>query len=175
MVAKDESNGDPASPPEPSFSELMRRLRQTRWQIALVVTGGGTGSIAHCLRRSGASTNFIEAVVPYSHAAVIHYVGEPPRAGHADLSTATQLASVAMRRANEFGSGEPGSAAGIALVAALPTEPPRDHVDRIHVAIQTADKSKTWSRELTDRVYTREQAEAIADTMVLAAISFLTQ
>lgn len=173
MVAKDESNGDPASPPESSFSELMRQLCQTRWQIAMVVTGGGTGAIAKCLRRSGASINFIEAFVPYSHASVIDYLGEPLRAGHADLSTAMQLASVAMRRAGELGSGKAGDAVGIALVAALPTEPPRDHVDRIHVAIETANDAKTWSRELTDRAYIREEAEAIADALVFAAIAFL--
>lgn len=175
MVAKDESNGDPASPPEPSFSELMRRLSQTRWQIAMVITGGGTGAIATCLRRSGASKNFIEAVVPYSQAALVDYLGGSPRAGHADLLTAVQLASVAVRRADDLRSNTSGQAAGIALVAALPTEPPRDHVDRIHVAMETANGTETWSRELTDRVYTREEAEAIADDMVFAAIAFLME
>ncbi len=175
MLDPDESVLDPNASPEASLSESMNRIFQTRWKIALVVTGGGSGAIAKCFRRSGASRNFVEAVIPYSHAALADYLNGPPVAGHADLSTATQIASVAFDRAVKVGGGDPKDAVGIALVAALPTDPPRDHIHRIHVALHADSLRQTWSCELTDRTYTRQQAEDIADAMVLAAIEFLTE
>jgi hypothetical protein len=173
MVAQDESNDDPASAAEVSFSDLMRRLGRTGWNISLVVTGGGSGAIGQCFRRPGASKNFVEAVVPYSHAAVADYLDGPTTGGHADLSTAVQIAAVAFRRATNLGTGDRHHAAGIALVAALPTAPPRDHVDRIHVVMHTEKDRQTWSRELTDRRYSRDAAETIADAMIHAAIESL--
>lgn len=175
MVAKDDFTDDPALVDDDAFSELLLRLTRTPWQIAIVVAGGGSGAIAKCLRRPGASKNFVEVVVPYAHEAMVDYLGAAAPAGYADRATATQLASVAMRRVRRLGVGNASTAVGIALVAALPTEPPRDHVDRIRVTIATENRRQTWSRHLTDRVYTRDLAESIADAMVFTALESLVE
>ena len=52
----------------------MTRLTDTRTQVALVLTGGGTRIIGQCFARPGASACWIEAVVPYSRAALAAYL-----------------------------------------------------------------------------------------------------
>ena len=65
----------------------------------MVLTGGGSGVISRCLRRPGASLNFVEAVMPYSRQATQQYLGVEPSEGYASAQTAKALAQTAQRRA----------------------------------------------------------------------------
>lgn len=165
--------------PESNWNQLFETLRDSRLRIALVVTGGGSGAVRHCFRREGASRNFIEGVIPYSHAALSDYLGGPPADSSASASVVKQLASVALERAARLSdetAEPPGQPAGIALVAALPTTPRRRGSDRIHVAMLTQESTQSqtlgtiWSLKLAKDAFSREQAESIADEMIRLAI-----
>lgn len=182
--------------------DLFDRLSQTQAQIALVVSGGGSGAVAACFRRSGASKNFVEAAIPYSRKAMFDYLGCQPIGPSASRETAQQLARSAHRRAlassipntivNDYevqntvrqSTGSASNekqdladrAVGLALVAALPTVPPRDHVHQAHVAIHCQVLSRAWSQTLDLANLTardpdlRSQAESIADQMIYRAL-----
>ena len=169
------------STPESNWDRLFEGLQNSRQRIAIVVTGGGAGALARCFRREGASKNFVEAVIPYSHAALIEYLGSPPSDSSASPAVAKQLAAVALRRAAGMGDADHQNenhvreAAGIALSAALPTTPRRRGTDRIHVVLRTHRRGVLWSLELTKDAQTRERAETIADEMVYRALTELTE
>ena len=141
----------------------------------MVVSGGGTGAITSCFRRAGASRNFVEAVVPYSRKAMTEYLGEPAAGPYASLQTAKQLAKRALTRASDLADSGDAQPAGLSLVASLPTQPPRDQIHQIHVAVCAAGPdgsfmNQDWSRQIESGITSRETAEAIADQMLADAI-----
>jgi hypothetical protein len=160
-----------------NWHSLLTALASSDSRISLVVTGGGSGAVSHCLRRAGASRNFVDAVVPYSRAAVAEYLGCPPAGSSASSAVAKQLASVALRHAtslDDSSGSEVHAPAGIALVAALPTTPPRQVPNRIHVVLREPKRGVLWSLELTKQSRTREEAETIAEEMVYRALAELS-
>ncbi|MGB7324835.1 MAG: CinA family protein [Rubripirellula sp.] len=166
------------SSPDQWATDLFARLVQSDWQIALVVTGGGSGAISHCFRRQGASKNFVEAAIPYSRASLESYLGAPPADSSASTATARQAASSAYKRAETLGTKSADHAVGLAMLAVLPTDPPRPDVCRICVAMQTSRESTVWSTMLDDHAgcqnrQKRQAAESIADQMVLNALAHL--
>ncbi|TWT54746.1 hypothetical protein Pla22_23980 [Rubripirellula amarantea] len=156
------------------WKSLTKRLSQTDWQIALVVSGGGIGAIERCMKRAGASVNFVEAVVPYSRASMRDYLGAPMVGKSASKETSIQLAQVAFERAVSFSDIDQGRAVGIALVAAMPTFPARNQTNQIHVAMITMNGCQSRSRELDGQLIDRDDAEEIAEAMVAEMVENLT-
>lgn len=130
--------------------------------------------ITRCLGRSGASLNFVEAVVPYSRLATQHYLGGKPEAGYATRSTATKLAQIAYTRATKF-SEKQGNSFGIALTAALPTtsgvlETGTLQECCVHVASRSSEGLRSWSLSFQGHGDERSTAEQIANQMFLIAL-----
>ena len=142
-------------------------------QIALVTSGGGTGVIATCLRRPGASRQFVEAVVPYSRRSMADYLAQSPVGPSASVETACQMAHRAYERASKLSDLPNPVPVGVAMTCALPTIPPRDQVNKIHVAVHGNEISRQWSRILGSEIATREQAESIAEEMMMQALAFV--
>lgn len=164
-------------PTDNAWTYILEDLCLSKMQIAMVVTGGGTGAISRCLRRSGASLNFVEAVVPYSHMATQNYLGFEPIEGYASQQTAKALAQTAHRRAASL-SNTPQQSFGIALTAALPTKPANSDARltqncRIHVASQSEDLCRGWSLHFAAQPSDRDVSEAIAEQMFLIALQNL--
>ena len=166
-----------ASDNDQPWSEVLDRLHASDFQIAIVVSGGGGGSLARCFRRPGASKTFVEAVVAYAHRAMAEYLGESPVGQSASRETANQLSRAAMVRCARLSDAESGTfrPIGISLVAALPTSSPRRGEDRIEVSLSFGNETKSWSRNLRKGQFTRESAEDVADAMFLAALSELLE
>jgi hypothetical protein len=160
--------------PELDWGGLFDSLAQPSLQVSLVVAGGGSGAVAHCFRRVGASQTFVEAVVPYSRTALAGYLTAAPRGSDASPARAHQLASTALSRADALADREPPyEAVGISLAAALPTIPKRRGTDRIHVSLHTQSRRLLWSVELSKDAFDRETAESIAEAMIFIALSEL--
>jgi hypothetical protein len=157
-----------------AWADLFDRIRQSPWQMGLVFSGGGVGALSRCFRRSGASANMVEAVIPYSHAAMLEYVGEPLKGPSASAAVAEQLAMIALARAAALTDHEQGMPVGVALVAALPTSPPRHGDNRVHVAIRANDFSIQLANHFAADL-TREVAEAAVDDLVFDALSLLLE
>lgn len=161
-------------PTDGAWASVLEKLCTSRIQISMVLTGGGTGAISRCLRRPGASLNFVEAVVPYSRQATQEYLGFEPSEGYASAHTAKALAQAAQRRAASLGDN-PTHAFGIALTATLPTTPTPNaaslhHNCRIHVASNGMKNCRGWSLVFSGLPGEREVSEAIAEQMFLIAI-----
>jgi hypothetical protein len=159
---------------ESAWELLFGLLAETTIQVSLVVTGGGTGAIARCFGRPGASRNFVEAVIPYSRSSLADYLIGEPHGSSASSERAQQLARTAHARAENLADCKGSQlAAGIALTAALPTIPKRRGADRIDVALQTGERRVGWSLEMSAGRFDRETAESLCDRMLLLALSDL--
>jgi nicotinamide mononucleotide (NMN) deamidase PncC len=152
-------------------NDRLQTMTQRPWQIALVISGGGSGAIGSCLARPGASRCFVEAVMPYSRRAMNDYLGQRPTCPSASVQMARLMAERALVRAAELSDVPDATPVGVAMTCALPTIPPRDHVNQIHVAIASHDIAKDWSRALGPEVETRERAETIANEMLLQTLT----
>ncbi|MGI9474419.1 MAG: hypothetical protein ACR2NZ_22975 [Rubripirellula sp.] len=160
----------PAS--EARRTSVLAKVAQTPFQIAIVVTGGGTGILGHCFARAGASKNFLEGVVPYARDALAEYLGESFDLSCASAAAAERLAATALLRATRFCEHDTRPV-GLALTAALPTVPERRGQDRIHLALDTGIDRRTLSVELPKGQHTRANAEAVAEELHLIALSRL--
>ena len=171
---------------------ILQALTATNINIAMVVTGGGTGVIPLCFGRVGASRNFVEANVPYSRVATQQYLGFKPADSYASASTAHALARAAHARAQkqtDTQAHSPGlslGSLGISLSAALPTHP-MGHDNRenasqqdaktsipdyqIHVASHDTMSRRSWSLHFSADQCNRTTAESIAEQMFLAALA----
>src|SRR5688572_25743282 len=86
-------------------SLLVRSLHDAPLRLVLAVTGGGSGAIAELLRVSGASRTVLEAVVPYSAAALADLLGAKPE-HFCHERTARAMAMVAFQRALSLAARE---------------------------------------------------------------------
>jgi len=163
------------SRPDRDWDQLFAVLKEQPLQIALVCTGGGTGALARCFRRPGASKNFVEAVVPYSRAAAADYLGRTPgrEMSHASPEFAQVLATTAHQRAGRLSDQPTTLAAGVALAAALPTVGQLVDELRIHVAVETAHHQQSWSETASGHGHNRESAEDLADGLMFDALRSL--
>ena len=114
-------------------------------------------------------------MIPYSRQAQASYLQRAPEGSSASPQRAQQLAQTALSRAKSLGQQAADTqAAGIALVAALPTVPPRRGADRIHVALRTDQQGAIWTLELPKGQFDRGSAETLADEMIFLALEQLT-
>jgi hypothetical protein len=164
-----------------SREELIRRIHAASGQMVLVVTGGGSRAISDLLGIPGGSRTILEAIVPYSAAALIDFLhGQPehfcsaPGArsmAMAAFERARYLQSVERRRADASGTTEDSPVFGIACTASLVSDRPKRGAHRIHVACQSATTTTTQSVELIKGQRTRAEEEAVAADLVLKAIA----
>ena len=80
---------------------LIERIHANSQPVVIVVTGGGASAISDLLSVPGGSRTLLEAVVPYSEAALADWLGKSP--DHFCVEeTALAMAAVAFERANKL-------------------------------------------------------------------------
>ncbi len=161
-------------------NDLIRRIHASSTQLVLAITGGGSRAIAELLEVPGGSRTLLEAVVPYSAAALSDWLGAEPEQ-FCSARTARMMAMAAYRRAMQLGATEPArradaaplasSLAGIGCTASLVSDRPKRGPHRIHVAYQTAAETVTHSVELVKGHRNRLGEEQIAANLIVDAIS----
>jgi hypothetical protein len=167
---------------------LVRRVHAAPVGIVLAITGGGSRAIAELLERPGGSRVLLEAVVPYSSAALVDYLGATPEQ-FCSARTARLMAMAAYQRALQLASGDlslpsgeresPDHAArqnntrfiGVGCTASLASDRPKRGDHRIHVAYQTHDTTVEFSLVLVKGRRTRIEEETIAAGLILNVIS----
>ena len=103
----------------------------------ITLAGGGAIALARLLTVPGASKTVLAADVPYSAEALRSaLLEEPDHAVTEDL--AREMAALAYRRAVALGESCAGRPFGLAVTAALATDPPRRGNDRAWIALRTA-------------------------------------
>jgi hypothetical protein len=167
-----------ASPPSDVFAPLPATWSRTAAQIhassrqlVIALTGGGSGAVAALLQTPGASRSVLEAVVPYSQAALADWLGAAPEQA-CSAATARQMAMAAFLRARALSpEAAPRSQVGVGCTASLATNRPKRGDRRVHVAIQTAELSWTERLDLVDPKADRTADEAYCGGYVLWRIA----
>lgn len=152
-----------------SHADFIRAIHDSGRQVVIAVTGGGSGAISALLEVPGASRSVLEAVVPYSAAALAAWLGGVPDQS-CSAATARAMAMAAFVRARRLApDADPALLVGVACTASLATSRPKRGEHRIHVGAQTA--SVTVSHSLTLEKGRRDRAaeEAIASELLLRA------
>jgi nicotinamide mononucleotide (NMN) deamidase PncC len=152
-----------------SVEELIEAIHRTPTRLLLAVSGGGSRAIAELLERPGASRTLLEAIVPYSEAAMIAYLGGRPDQFCAP-ETARAMAAAAWHRARKYEAAT-ARLAGVACTAGLATDRPRRGPHHAHVAVQTAARTATWSLQLEKGRRSRADEEHLVARMVLGALA----
>ena len=125
-----------------SIPQLVQQIHASPRQIVLALTGGSR-AIAELLEVPGGSGTVLEVVVPYSEGPMIALLGSRPEQFCSDR-TARAMAVAAFARAVHHGVAET-QAAGVACTASLATDRPKRGPHRVHVALQTASQTWSWS------------------------------
>jgi nicotinamide mononucleotide (NMN) deamidase PncC len=153
-----------------NHQQLVERIHAAAKPLVLSITGGGAGAIAALLKVPGASATVLEAVVPYSAAALQQWLGGPVDY-YCSERTARAMAMAAFERARQLSEVAPRTLLGIGATASLASNRPKRGAHRIHVAWQSADTTTVISCELQKGARTRAEEEDLCTALVLNAIA----
>jgi nicotinamide mononucleotide (NMN) deamidase PncC len=115
-------------------AERIKRIFDSGFRAALVVTGGGSGALHALLSTPGASSFVADARIPYSPEALEDFLHEP-----VDQSCSPETAVKMARAACKFPN------IGISCTAALRTDRERRGADRAFICIKTAEVEKLYA------------------------------
>jgi nicotinamide mononucleotide (NMN) deamidase PncC len=124
------------------WNSLIRAIHDSGRQVAIAVTGGGSGAIAELLRVPGASRSVVEAVVPYDFAALVEFLGRVPQQA-CSRETAMAMAEQARDRIRRL-SSRGGPAIGLGATASLASDRPKRGEHRGHIAVADGESIRTW-------------------------------
>src|SRR5262252_1876362 len=147
------------------LTDFMRKIHDTPTLGVIVLTGGGTEAIGELLRHGNGSNTLLEAVVPYSTAALDDFLhGKPEK--YCSESCARQLAMAAFQRATVLaGGGIP--VFGLSATCSLVKKGERvGRQHRAFIGLQTANKTISQALELA-RSRSREEEEHVVAESIL--------
>ena len=139
--------------------------------VVVALTGGGSTAIGELLRVPGGSRSLLEAIVPYSQAALKDLLrGEPDQ--YCSEPTARAMAMAAWMRARALASeSNPHTLVGLSATASLKSDLPKKGDHRIQVALQTASETVSYSLILAKGLRNRDQEERLATGILLLALA----
>ncbi len=150
-------------------AELVGKIHDTPHKVVLAVTGGGTEVVSKLLRYGGGSNTVLDAVIPYSNAALDSFVGGKPDK-YCSADTARLMAMAAFMRARKFDQVNPLIGLGVtcSLARGGPEREGRTH--HVFIACQTCETTFTWAADLknTGRL-AQEEVVAQVSLHILAA------
>lgn len=154
--------------------ERIFQVHKSPCKVVMAITGGGAEIIGELLRHGSGSATVLDAVVPYSMAAMNRFLGRKPEK-YCSEKTARLMAMVAYQRALELSKGSDGLAApdviGIGATCKLKAANEREgRKHEVHVAIQSARETGVCTLELTANK-TREDEEKIAATLIFNVLA----
>lgn len=150
----------------------LRTIHAAGWKMALALTGGGSGAIAALLQTPGASKSVLEACVPYANAALDLWLGGRPE-HYCSSRTARAMAGTAFDRARRLAGPDADVTrlAGVGCTASLASDRPKKGPHRLHVAVQTADRTQVAEVTLNKGARSRREEEKIASQEVLHTLA----
>lgn len=147
---------------------LIDQIHDSSLSIVIAATGGGVASISDLLLVPGASRTVIEALVPYSFAALSHLIGYSPDQAVSE-EVAKQMALACLRRAEELVEANT-PVAGVACTAALVTDRQRRGDNRAHIAVATSEGLALTNIALEKDLNDRATEDRIVSDAVLRMI-----
>jgi len=154
-----------------AWQDVVASIHASGRQLVAAVTGGGSGALSALLETPGASRTVLEAVVPYSLAALVDWLGgEPDQACSAE--TARAMAMAAFMRARALApDADLQRLVGIGCTASLASDRPKRGQRRIHAAVQRADRTVVYSLSLVGDPPSRVEDEEVATGFLLWTIA----
>jgi nicotinamide mononucleotide (NMN) deamidase PncC len=156
--------------PDSTQQQIVEQIHASGRQLVIAVTGGGSRAISVLLAVPGASATVLEAVVPYSLAALEDWLG-----GSIDHAcserTARAMAMAAFERVRQLSPADPHTLVGVGVTASLVSTRPKRGPHRIHFAWQSATATVAYSVELVKSQRVRVEEEAVAAELVLESIA----
>jgi len=153
--------------PAPDWQSVATKIHASGKQLVIAVTGGGSGAISALLQTPGASRTILEAIVPYSFAALVDWIGAKPEQACSE-ATARAMAMAALLRARTLApTSDPDSIIGVGATASLATDREKRGARRIHLAFQSAFNTWVGSFHLYDGKPNRADDEQAATTFLL--------
>jgi hypothetical protein len=139
--------------------------------MVIAVTGGGSGAISALLQTPGASRSVLEAIVPYSFAALVDWIGGRPDQACSDATARAMAMAAFIRALNLAPNADPLALLGVGATASLASNRPKRGERRIHIALQSA--TRTWAGFSSFDHLPAERAgdEHAATDLLLAAIA----
>jgi nicotinamide mononucleotide (NMN) deamidase PncC len=151
-------------------NSVIEEIHASGRRLVIAVTGGGSQTIADLLTVPGASASVLEAVVPYSPAALEDWLGG--KIDHAcSERTARAMAMAAFERARVLSGGDSHPLVGIGVTASLASTRPKRGPHRVHVAWQSAAATVAYSVELMKGQRSRAEEEVVATQLALHAVA----
>lgn len=150
------------------WKQLVSKIHSSGRQAVISMTGGGSQAIGKLLSVPGGSRSLLEAVVPYSMAALTEHLGGEPVQACCE-PTARAMAMAAWIRAKRL-AADPRSVVGVGCTASLVSDSPKRGEHRIHVGVQTATETTSFSLTLDKGKRTRQQEERLAAKLLLMAL-----
>ena len=152
------------------WTELVAAIHASDCQVVVAVTGGGSKAISQLLELPGGSQTLLEAVVPYSLEALQDWLG-----GAVDQAcsepTARAMAMAAWIRARRLApESDPERLIGLGATASLASDRPKRGEHRVHVAVQTASATSSFSLPLTKGARDRKKEEWLAAKLALTVL-----
>lgn len=167
----------------PARASLVARIHASPTLAMLVITGGGTLALADLLAVPGASRSLLEAVVPYTSAALGAVLGSRPHQ-FVSVGTAAALARAAYQRAVALHAPEPAAGdrsaesvtretplVGLSCTAALRTDRPKRGDHRFHVGVSDATRTHVSSLTLTKDARDRLEEERLTSDVLLNVLA----
>ena len=154
---------------EANTQKLVQAIHDAPTQIVYVAAGAGTQALSDILSVAGATRTLLEALVPYSEAAFIDFLGQrPPQYVH--RKTAKLMAGRAFTRARQL--DEIGTnLIGVACTATIITDRPKRGEHRAHIAIWQANHLKHIKIHLDKGARNRTGEENLVSNLILNAIA----
>lgn len=152
-------------------TELVQDVHTRGVPLVLAVTGGGSGAISALLQQPGASRTVLEAVVPYSSAALTEFLGGTPEQ-YCSERTSRLMAMTAYRRARALAPA--GEVLGVGATASLASDRPKRGPHRVYVAWQSSSTTATSYLDLEKGARDRAEEESIATALILNAVAAAT-
>lgn len=156
-------------PAPPSATELVQAVHDSRHQLVLAMTGGGSAAIGQLLCVPGASRSVLEARVPYAAAAMNDWLGAVPDS-YCSERTARRMAMAAYQRAQEL-SDSTFPLIGVGATASLASDRPKRGAHRIHAALQTSARTERITLQLEKNARSRAEEESIVSRFLLNLVA----
>lgn len=150
-------------------NELIAAIHTSGAKIVIAITGGGSSAIGKLLEVPGGSASILEAIVPYSQAALNEYLGGKPDQFCSE-PTARAMAMAAWMRACLVEDADPYKFVGVGMTASLVSGTPKKGEHRIHVGVQTAWQTASYSLTLNKGARSRSEEEQLAARLLISAL-----
>jgi len=152
-------------------AHLIAAIHADEHQTVLATTGGGSQAIGQLLEVPGGSRTLLEALVPYSSAALADWLGGAAEQSCSALTARAMAMASWMRACSLSPESDPRQLVGVGATASLVSDRPKRGDHRVHVATQTATATASYSLVLAKGERDRISEETLAAQCILLGLA----